>query len=116
MAVEGRLAVHDGLARTCCLSDFQLALQGFVTAVANPKGWAFCISLLPPFIDQRQPLLIQLSVMLAVILVIEFCSMVLYASGGRTLNRLLQRGGHVRLLNRVAGTVMLIVAIWLAVI
>jgi len=113
---RGRLAVHDGLARTCCLSDFQLALQGFVTAVANPKGWAFCISLLPPFIDQRQPLLIQLSVMLAVILVIEFCSMVLYASGGRTLNRLLQRGGHVRLLNRVAGTVMLIVAIWLAVI
>lgn len=26
----------------------QLATQGFITAVANPKGWAFFIALLPP--------------------------------------------------------------------
>ena len=28
-----------------------LAAQGFVTAIANPKGWAFFIALLPPFLD-----------------------------------------------------------------
>lgn len=110
---RGKLALHSDCHREKKMSGHQLAMQGFVTAVANPKGWAFCIALLPPFIDHQQPLLIQLVVMLIVILTIEFFSMVLYAGGGRTLNRLLQKGGHVRLLNRIAGTAMLFVAIWL---
>lgn len=37
-----------------------LALQGFVTAVANPKAWAFFVALLPPFVDQSRPLAPQL--------------------------------------------------------
>lgn len=110
---KGKLALHDDCHSEQIMSGYQLAMQGFVTAVANPKGWAFCIALLPPFIDHQQPLLTQLVVMLIVILTIEFFSMILYAGGGRTLNRLLQKGGHVRLLNRVAGTAMLFVAIWL---
>ena len=28
----------------------KLASQGFITAIANPKGWAFMVTLLPPFI------------------------------------------------------------------
>lgn len=110
---KGKLALRSDCQNESQMSGIQLAVQGFMTAVANPKGWAFCIALLPPFIDQQQPLFIQLVVMLIVILSIEFFSMVLYAGGGRTLNRLMQRGGHVRLLNRIAGTAMLFVAIWL---
>jgi homoserine/homoserine lactone efflux protein len=110
---KGKLALRGDCQNEKKLSGIQLAMQGFMTAVANPKGWAFCIALLPPFIDHQQPLLVQLVVMLIVILAIEFFSMVLYAGGGRTLNRLLQKGGHVRLLNRIAGTAMLFVAIWL---
>jgi len=110
---KGKLALSNDCQNERQMSGIQLAMQGFMTAVANPKGWAFCIALLPPFIDHQQPLFIQLVVMLIVILSIEFFSMVLYAGGGRTLNRLMQRGGHVRLLNRIAGTAMLLVAIWL---
>ncbi|WP_226702569.1 LysE family translocator [Microbulbifer elongatus] len=88
--------------------------QGFVTAVANPKGWAFFIALLPPFINQDKPLLAQMVVLLCIILSLEFICMLIYASGGRTLSRLLHKGENVRLMNRIAGTLMLGVGGWLA--
>ncbi|MCW8127579.1 LysE family translocator [Microbulbifer halophilus] len=91
-----------------------LMLQGFVTAVANPKGWAFFIALLPPFVDDQRPLLPQLSVLIAIILLLETLCMLIYASGGRTLSGLLRRGENVRLVNRIAGTLMLGVGGWLA--
>ena len=110
---KGSLALRDDIGPRTEMSGLQLSLQGFITAVANPKGWAFCVALLPPFIDSGQPLLLQLVVMLVVILTIEFISMMIYAGGGRTLKQLLQKGEHVRLLNRIAGSAMLIVAVWL---
>lgn len=91
-----------------------LVLQGFVTAVANPKGWAFFIALLPPFISDIKPLLPQLTVLIAIILLLETLCLLIYAGGGRTLSRLLQRGENVRLVNRIAGTLMLGVGGWLA--
>lgn len=91
-----------------------LVLQGFVTAVANPKGWAFFIALLPPFVDDQRPLVPQLSVLIAIILLLETLCMLIYASGGRTLSGLLRRGENVRLVNRIAGTLMFGVGGWLA--
>lgn len=91
-----------------------LVVQGFVTAVANPKGWAFFIALLPPFIDDQRSLLPQLSVLIAIILLLETLCMLIYAGGGRTLSGLLRRGENVRLVNRIAGSLMLGVGGWLA--
>ncbi|WGL16608.1 LysE family translocator [Microbulbifer bruguierae] len=91
-----------------------MVLQGFVTAVANPKGWAFFIALLPPFIAQDKPLLPQMAVLLGIILTLEFVCLLIYAGGGRTLSRLLHRAESVRLINRVAGSLMLGVGVWLA--
>lgn len=90
-----------------------LILQGFVTAIANPKGWAFMISLLPPFIDARLPLAPQLTLLVLLILVIEFSCLLLYAGGGRTLRRFLLQSGNVRMMNRIAGTLMVGVGVWL---
>jgi len=111
---KGKMAIDFDSGRKTINAPAQLALQGFVTAVANPKGWAFFIALLPPFVNDQQPLALQLSLLLAIILSIEFICLVLYATGGRTLNHLLQKSDNVRLLNRVAGTLMLSVGIWLA--
>ena len=86
-----------------------------MTAVANPKGWAFCIALLPPFINPSQPLPSQLFILLGIILVIELFCLILYAGGGRSLNYLLQKRGNVQLINRIAGTSMLLVGLWLGV-
>jgi threonine/homoserine/homoserine lactone efflux protein len=56
----------------------------------------------------------QLSALIAIILLIELCALLIYALGGATLNRLLQKSSNVRLLNRIAGTLMLAVGVWLA--
>ncbi|WP_211275961.1 LysE family translocator [Thalassospira mesophila] len=91
-----------------------LATQGFVTAIANPKGWAFMISLLPPFIHIGQPVMPQLSALVAILLVMELICLILYASGGKSLRHFLEKSGNVRILNRIAGTLMIGVGIWLA--
>ena len=96
------------------ISNTSLALQGFITAIANPKGWAFFIALFPPFINQTQPLIPQISVLLFIILSLEFICLIVYASGGSTLRKFLQKSDNVKLMNRIAGTLMLCVGIWLA--
>ncbi|KIN14705.1 threonine transporter RhtB [Halomonas sp. KHS3] len=111
---RGRMAIPSELDAGPPASPLQLAMQGFVTAVANPKGWAFFMVLLPPFLDSSRPLPGQLSLLIAVILTIEFVSMLVYATGGKTLRNVLGKSGNVRLLNRIAGTLMIGVGLWLA--
>ncbi|MGB0663729.1 MAG: LysE family translocator [Pontibacterium sp.] len=88
-------------------------MQGFITAIANPKGWAFMISLLPPFIDENQPLLLQLAVLVSIIMFFEFVCMSIYATGGKSLKHLLGRSENVRTMNKVSGLLIMGVSIWL---
>jgi threonine/homoserine/homoserine lactone efflux protein len=88
--------------------------QGLITAVANPKGWAFMISLLPPFISVERALAPQLATLLAVIMVTEFTSMLAYASGGASLRVFLNRGNNIKRMNAIAGSLMIGVGLWLA--
>lgn len=111
---KGKMAIQNDGSHGFDVSRIQLASQGFVTAVANPKGWAFFIALLPPFIDVERTMAPQLVVLLSLILLLEFLCLVLYATGGKTLSHLLQKSANVRLINRLAGTLMLGVGIWLA--
>ncbi|WP_311065577.1 LysE family translocator [Halomonas sp. DWK9] len=111
---RGRMAIPSELDTGPAAGRLQLAMQGLVTAVANPKGWAFFMVLLPPFLDGSRPLAPQLSMLIAIILTIEFASMLVYATGGKTLRKLLGKSGNVRLLNRIAGTLMIGVGAWLA--
>ncbi|HUR39578.1 MAG TPA: LysE family translocator [Verrucomicrobiae bacterium] len=90
-----------------------LCTQGFVTAVSNPKAWAFNMALLPPFIDIGAPLAPQMAVLLAIMVVIEFACLLAYAQGGRALSEILLRRGKARWLNRIAAALMVGVAGWL---
>lgn len=90
-----------------------LFTQGFVTAIANPKGWAFMISLLPPFISVEHAVAPQLLVLLGVIMTTEFLSMLAYATGGKSLRLFLARGDNIKWMNRIAGSLMGLVGIWL---
>lgn len=97
-------------------SRLQLITQGFITAIANPKGWAFMISLLPPFINLEKSVPHQLFVLIGIILTTEFISMMAYATGGKSLRLFLSKGDNVRFLNRIAGTLMVGVGCWLILI
>ncbi len=111
---RGRLALQEQADCKIDTGRTALALQGFITAIANPKGWAFFIALLPPFIDQSLPLMPQMAALIWIILLIEFICLVLYALGGQSLAHLLRKRSNVRVMNRIAGTLMIGVGLWLA--
>ncbi|WP_233132637.1 LysE family translocator [Paraferrimonas haliotis] len=111
---RGRMAISDD-PKQPQVTGRQLMLQGFVTAVANPKGWAFMISLLPPFLDPSRPISGQMMVLLSIIMMTELSCMLMYASGGKGLRLFLSQSANVRLMNRIAGSLMMVVGVWLAV-
>lgn len=111
---KGKLVMPKPGSEIQVQGNLQLALNGFITAIANPKGWAFFITLLPPFLDQSQPLAPQLSLLVAMILLIEFGCLLIYSSGGKALRHLLMDRGNVKLMNRIAGSLMIGVGLWLA--
>ena len=110
---KGRLALHNTEIGALSVDRKALAWQGFITAIANPKGWAFFIALLPPFISPDHSVAIQLPILILIILVLEFICLLIYAAGGKTVRVLLQSRQNVKLINRLAGTLMVGVGIWL---
>ena len=111
---KGKMAIVEGEDAGINKGEIEVAVQGFVTAIANPKGWAFMVSLLPPFINPELELVPQLSVLLMTILIIEFICLMIYANGGKQLRKLLQRSSNVKTLNKISGSLMMMVGIWLA--
>ena len=111
---RGALAISDTQQETSkAVNRRTLFSQGLITAIANPKGWAFMVSLLPPFINQDNAIAPQLTILLSIILVSEFVCMSLYALGGRTLRKLMSRGQNVKRLNQTSGSLMIVLGIWL---
>lgn len=108
---SGKLALRAN--ETATISGWQLAIQGFVTAVANPKGWAFTVSLLPTFINPDLQLAPQLTLLVAIILLCEFTFLLLYASGGKVLRRLLEQHNRLQWLNRLSGGLIILVGLWM---
>ncbi len=49
-----------------------LAILGYVTAVSNPKGWAFLMALLPGFVSMDASLVPQFMIMMGIMLTTEF--------------------------------------------
>lgn len=113
---RGALAINvSELSGPSAMGRSTLAFQGFVTAIANPKGWAFFIALLPPFmLTTDRALNLHFAALLGIIALSELLCMTLYATGGKALRRALQRRGNVALLNRLAGSLMIAVGGWLA--
>ncbi|WP_278382225.1 LysE family translocator [Pseudoalteromonas distincta] len=109
---KGKMSVDTS--KPSDVSRKSLFTQGFVTAIANPKGWAFMISLLPPFISVEHAVAPQLLVLLGVIMTTEFLSMLAYATGGKSLRLFLARGDNIKWMNRIAGSLMVAVGVWLA--
>ncbi|OBT07939.1 threonine transporter RhtB [Vibrio sp. UCD-FRSSP16_10] len=112
---KGKMAISDENLESSSASNYGLMAQGFITAIANPKGWAFMISLLPPFISADYALAPQLGILVGIIMLSEFLCMSLYASGGKGLRVMLANSDNVKFMNRIAGSLMIGVGIWLFV-
>ncbi len=110
---KGKMALTDDIEQQQ-VNRSALFYQGLITAIANPKGWAFMISLLPPFINVEANLNVQLAILLSIIMLTEFTSMMAYAAGGKSLRLFLSRGDNIKWMNRIAGSLMIAVGLWLA--
>ena len=110
---KGKLALPQPGALPALMSRRVLFSQGFITAVSNPKGWAFHMALLPPFIDTQLAFWPQLLVLVAIIILLEFGSMLLYASGGKALALFFGKANRVQYLNRIGASLMFGVALWM---
>lgn len=111
---KGKMAIIEGEEAGLNKKEFELAMQGFVTAIANPKGWAFMVSLLPPFINPQLDMVSQLTVLLLILIIIEFSCLMIYANGGKQLRKLLEKNNNVAMLNKISGSLMMMVGMWLA--
>lgn len=112
---RGKLALTDSNVATAAqMTRKSLIAQGFMTAIFNPKGWAFFIAILPPFIDPELSFAPQMAALVVILMLSEFICMMLYALGGKSLKSLLSKGQNIRLVNRLAGTLMMGVGVWLA--
>lgn len=93
-------------------SAASLAGLGFITAISNPKGWAFLIALLPGFVVTESPLVPQFAIMLLIMLATEFLSMTLYATGGQWLATRLSNDSGLLSVNRIAAGMLAFAAVW----
>jgi len=86
----------------------RLFLQGFVTSAANPEAVFFFAALFPQFIAPGQPIAPQLLILGATYLVFDAAILLLMGMGAaRVLGGLRHRA---RLLNRIAGAMMVAAA------
>jgi len=89
-----------------------LAILGYVTAVSNPKGWAFLMALLPGFVSSDTELTSQFIIMMGIMLTTEFVSLTVYATGGQWLASRLSSSKGIVNANRVAASMLTLAALW----
>jgi len=89
-----------------------LVILGYITAVSNPKGWAFLMALLPGFVSMDTALLPQFIIMMGIMLTTEFISMSVYATGGQWLASRLGSSKGILNANRVAASMLTLAALW----
>jgi threonine/homoserine/homoserine lactone efflux protein len=80
---------------------------GMLVSLSNPKAILFCVAFFPQFIDRRQPLAPQASILLISFAVIETCWMLIYAGGGARLAAWLRKDDRMRWFNRASGGVFI---------
>ncbi len=113
---QEKIVLHNAVDSAGQLGRSTLVAQGFITAIANPKGWAFMVAFLPPFISDQFPIVSQMIALLVVIVSIEFASLMIYATGGGHLSRWLARGQRLHLINKLSGSMLVVIGVWLAVL
>lgn len=90
----GRYALRDSLA----------------VSLSNPKSLIYVLALLPPFVDAREPVAPQLTVLAAVAISIDVAVGVIYVAAGGGLAAVLHRPGVRLWLERGIGAVFLVLA------
>ena len=95
------------------ISNATLFKQGFFSLISNPKAILFYGAFFPQFINVEKTFLPQLLIMITIIILSEFIGINIYAFGGKALRQSLKGNGG-KYINRISGTIIACVGVWLA--
>jgi threonine/homoserine/homoserine lactone efflux protein len=93
-----------------------MLLDGVVLQVANPKALVFFTALLPQFIDPRGSLVVQVAILAATSVMIEFGVLLAYGAAAGRMTALAARPRLGTLANRVAGSMLITAGVGMAAI
>lgn len=85
--------------------------DGIFVAMSNPKALVYIVALLPPFVDQRQPVVPQLVVLALVAMAIDVALGALYIAAGSRLAAAMARPDTHTWLDRAVGTIFIAIAL-----
>jgi homoserine/homoserine lactone efflux protein len=105
----GELRVGKGRVR----SAFDYVVQGAVVNWSNPKTLLFLGAFLPQFVDLTQPTFPQIMVLGLIVMAVATLTDAVYAITAGSARRWLD-AARIRVMNRVAGTVLIAGGVWLA--
>lgn len=92
--------------------------RGLISAMAvqlsNPKALLFFTVLLPPFINSRQPILLQIVVLAVIGVVVEALVLAGYAAMAWRLGRMARGHGAIRRIDQASGALLIAAATGLA--
>jgi threonine/homoserine/homoserine lactone efflux protein len=94
----------------------RMLLDGVVLQVANPKALVFFTALLPQFIDPRGSLVVQVAILAATSVMIEFGVLLAYGAAAGRMTALAARPRLGTLANRVAGSMLITAGVGMAAI
>jgi homoserine/homoserine lactone efflux protein len=89
-------------------SPTALARLGFIVAASNPKAWILYAAMLPALLLPEQPIMPQAMQLVALLVIIELASLLLYASGGHGLRFLLAKKEIGRVVNITLGLLIIV--------
>lgn len=96
------------------VSRRSLMLRGWMINAVNPKGTVFLLAVVPQFLDTARPLLGQYLAIAATLVFTDLVVMAGYTVLAARLLKYLRAPGHLRLLNRVFGSLFMLAGVLLA--
>ena len=95
-------------------SFFSFFRDGFLVAGTSPKAWMFFPLIFPQFIDFNSNYIIQFFILITTYVVLDFLSLIAYAVLARKL--ILWIKANPKVINTISASVLIIIAIIIAVI
>lgn len=106
-SAEQQLIAHD-------ISAPKIFVQAMAVALSNPKAVLFLTALLPQFVDVEKPIVVQCTILVAVLMLFSFVFLMLYALLAQQGKRLLSHSTGVKRFARTSGTIYIGFGILLA--
>ncbi|WP_144636845.1 LysE family transporter [Bordetella genomosp. 13] len=92
----------------------ELVVRGMLINITNPKGTVFLMAVVPQFVDPAMPLTAQYMAIAGTLAFTDLVAMGVYTLLAAKVLRLLRSARHIRLMNRIFGSLFILAGVVLA--